>query len=165
MTSSLRCRQPRSQARVASCPTRPNGSTASSSGILHRPHSARHQTCRPAGADADQLQVGHQPHNTVTLRTYSQVQCEVTRKPDGRRLPCRLLMLALRYIHDQPSGKIKTRLDRIDLDILGIVRMAPKPRSPNRSMTGALVLSAAKAASVPPPSATSPITSVLPISP
>jgi len=30
-------------------------------------------------------------------------------------------MLALRYIHDHPSGKIKTRLDRIDLDILGIV--------------------------------------------
>ena len=74
-------------------------------------------------------------------------------------------MLAPRYIHDHPSGKIRTGLDRIDLDILGIVRMGTKTAQPNRSMTGALVLSAAKAASVPPPSATSAITSVLPISP
>jgi len=39
-------------------------------------------------------------------------------------------MLAPRYIHDHPSGKIKTRLDRIDLDILGIVRMGAKTAQP-----------------------------------
>ena len=49
-------------------------------------------------------------------------------------------MLALRYIHDHPSGKIKTRLDRIDLDILGIVRMGAKTAQPEPFNDGRLGL-------------------------
>ena len=115
---------------MASCPTRPTGSTA-----FFKQHPTSTAFC--AAQNLSTCRCRRRPSTSWSSTsqhgdfTHAQSgSCEVARKPGGRRLRRRLLMLALRYIHDHPSGKIKTRLDRIDLDILGIVRMGAKTAQP-----------------------------------
>ena len=64
---------------AVSCPTGPIRSTCSAGGILCRPHPARRQTRRPAGAGADQVRNDHQPQDRQGARP------DRAARPAGRR--------------------------------------------------------------------------------
>src|SRR5574340_1575324 len=49
-----------------------------------------------------------------------------------------LLVLALRHVHDHPREQVKTRLDRIDVDVFGIVRMPAETAQPEALENGRL---------------------------
>ena len=73
----LPCRhEPRSQARVASCPTRPTESTA-----FFKRHPTSTAFCAAQNLSTCRCRrrpsTSHQPHNTVTLRTHSQVRARL----------------------------------------------------------------------------------------
>ncbi len=72
--------------------------------------------------------------------------------------------LALRHVHDHAREQIQARLDGVEQHVFRVGGVGAVTLQAETLDTGALVLSAAKAASVPPPSRRSSTTSFLPSS-
>ena len=103
------------------------------------------------------------PIETLRLRErHWQVKCTVI--PAVTTAAPVLFHLVLRHVHDHARRQIKPRHDRLELHVLGVVRMRAVALRPKPSITGAVVFSAANAASVPPPVATSAPSMATPIS-